>query len=217
MKTVDGDRLARTAFRTLYFHERCDPLFTVFVLPIELVDVDANRSAVLHDREAIHVPSRPAALCDVLAIGLKLRVMLPARERVVMLVPFERSVLVWAREIERVHSSFPSHQNHAVRLVDLRAVGERERIGVYRVGRAPGFGKCHRHRERVRFAHTHGDECTSYTEEAVAQKATAVYRNETVMLLAILSSGWFVGHWRSLRRPGIERKSEPVRVVCTQV
>ena len=99
---------------------------------------------------------------------------LPAIERVVALIPLERGVLVWAGEIERIHGAFPSHQDDAVRLVYLCAVSERKRIAVYRVSRVLGFGKCHWHRERVRFAHTHGDERASDAEEAVAQKATAV-------------------------------------------
>src|SRR3569833_512136 len=84
-------------------HDSRRPFRRILVGLVELVEVDLHARSVSRDGKAILVARRAAAVLDVVAVRLEARVMLRARELLLLLVPAQRGVLVRAREVERVY------------------------------------------------------------------------------------------------------------------
>jgi hypothetical protein len=120
------------SYRTLDGDCRSRPGRWIFVGLNPSMQVDHHGVAVAADYVTVHVPRRPSGGVD--AVRLVLRVVLGALEAVIPGHPFHRVVLMGAREGEDEHLALEARDDQLRRVIDIDAVGGRNRITAFAAG-----------------------------------------------------------------------------------
>src|SRR5438093_6248938 len=164
------------------------PFSGILVLTIQFVDVDDDGLALPPHGESIHAASRAAL--DKGPVRTVLRVMLRALKARVILLPFERRVLVRARERERVDHPLPARDDERLPLVDDRPVCRRNRVRTVVAPHRKGVPETHRQRSRFGNASSQRRQHADNSRCGIAQKGAPFHhvRHRAAVAASLLHS-----------------------------